>query len=105
MTTEQQLYFEAYAECCTSPEWQDRLKQIWMAMDACNLSGVVHSWSEWVTELWNEAHRLGHGTDWVNRHPVNVIVADKLRQLTYLGNGELPESWAYEWVCHRVSGD
>ena len=47
-------------------------------MAACNLGGVVHSWSKWGSALWDEARRLGKGTDWVNQYPLNLIVADKL---------------------------
>jgi hypothetical protein len=50
--------------------------------DACNLSGVLHSWSKLVTRIWEEARTLGHGTDWVNRHPINVLYASKVSSLT-----------------------
>ena len=50
--------------------------------NAVNLSGVVKSWAEITSLIWDEAHRLGHGTDWVNHHPVNVLFADKCRDLT-----------------------
>lgn len=49
--------------------------------NACNLSGVVHAWSEAVSDLWKIAHQLNHGTNWVNRHRVNRLYADKCKQL------------------------
>lgn len=56
--------------------------EVWMAMDACNSSGVIHDLSKrWVEEIWNEARELGKGTDYVNSHPIIVIVLDKLLQL------------------------
>jgi len=50
--------------------------------DACNLSGVIHSWSEIVSRIWKEADKLGKGTDWVNRHPINILFASKVASLT-----------------------
>jgi len=49
--------------------------------NACNLSGVVHTFSELMSDLWSEAHATGKGTDWVNRHPVVTLMLDKLTQL------------------------
>lgn len=49
--------------------------------DACNLSRVVHAWGRAVSALWDVAHEQGHGTAWVNTHPVNVLFLDKLGQL------------------------
>lgn len=37
---------------------------------ACNLSGVVHSFSRHLTTLWGFARELEKGTDWVNQHPI-----------------------------------
>lgn len=48
--------------------------------DACNLSGVIHSWSKVVTELRAACPELG--TDGINRHPINVMFADKVADLT-----------------------
>ena len=50
--------------------------------NACNLSGVVRSWSEALSAVWDEARRSGHGTDWVNTHPVSVLFSDKVLSLT-----------------------
>src|SRR6266478_9233652 len=50
--------------------------------DACNLSGVLASFKEIVHEvLWPEARRLGHGTRWVNEHPICTLFLDKLASL------------------------
>lgn len=51
--------------------------------DACNLSGVVHSWSRILTEvIWPWARELGKGTEWVNTHPINVMFSNKVASLT-----------------------
>ena len=47
--------------------------------DACNLSGVVMSWSNILSEsLWPMARALNKGTAWVNKHPINVLFTDKV---------------------------
>lgn len=56
-----------------------------MAIDvqsACNLSGVIHSFSEVMNVLWEEAHKLGKGTDWVNEHPICRLFAEQIAHLT-----------------------
>lgn len=49
--------------------------------DACNLSGVVRSFSLITEILWTEARAQGHGTDWVNRHPIAVMFSSKIASL------------------------
>ena len=51
--------------------------------DACNLSGVVHSYSRAMKALWEIANEFGYGTSWVNNHPVAALYADKCKSLTY----------------------
>ncbi len=53
-----------------------------LIQDACNLSGVVRSWSQHLTTLWKVAQAEGHGTEWVNTHPINQLFSDKVAQLT-----------------------
>ena len=60
------------------------LAEAWQVQDACNLSGVVHSFSRGLEKLWGIARVLGEGTDWVNRHPFSRLYADKVRDLTAL---------------------
>jgi hypothetical protein len=49
--------------------------------NAVNLSGVVHSLSRTMSTLWNEANRIGEGTEWVNSHPIVRLYLDKLQSL------------------------
>lgn len=51
------------------------------ASGACNASGLVHSLSRAMTDLWAIANDRGLGTDWVNRHPVVILY---LEQINYL---------------------
>lgn len=50
--------------------------------DACNLSGVVRSFAEVTQVLWDEAHKIGEGTEWVNSHPITLMFVDKLADLS-----------------------
>lgn len=56
-----------------------------MVQNACNLSGVVHSFSRGVSTLWEVAREQGQGTDWVNTHPYCVLYASKIAHLTRQG--------------------
>ena len=69
--------------------------------DACNLSGVVHAWSRVLDKIWFEARAAGQGTDYVNRHPISVLFADKLADLA----GTRPTDYlrAYD-VARRKGG-
>ncbi len=63
---------------------RELLAEALAVQDACNLSGVVHSYSRAMTDLWDLARRVGGGTEWVNTHPVAVLYADKVRHLSGL---------------------
>lgn len=48
--------------------------------DACNLSGVVHSFSRAMSDLRDVVP--GEGTAFYNRHPVAVLYANKIADMT-----------------------
>jgi hypothetical protein len=48
--------------------------------DACNLSGVVHSYSRAMSRLWELLP--GAGTQTINHHPIARLWADKCAHLT-----------------------
>jgi len=52
-----------------------------MVQSACNLSGVVHSFSEILSRLVKEAHEQGSGSDWINTHPLCVLFAEQIKHL------------------------
>lgn len=82
----------------TLRDWQDAIT----VQDACNLSGVIHFWDRLVTRIWEEAQEgEGRGTDWVNRHPLNVMLASKVASLTGCEVGE-NFHLAYEEVKDRI---
>jgi hypothetical protein len=53
-----------------------------MVQDACNLSGVVHSFSKVLPRIWVEARAKGEGTKFVNEHPISVLFSSKIASLT-----------------------
>lgn len=62
--------------------YQEAIKSAFDVQDASNLSGVVKSLAGPVMDaLWAEARMTGHGTDWVNQHPVVTLFLDKLASL------------------------
>jgi hypothetical protein len=61
---------------------QDAAREAIAVQDAVNLSGVLHSFHEIVSEvLWPEARKQGKGTDFVNRHPIVTLFLHKLCDL------------------------
>lgn len=61
---------------------QEIINEAWLAQSACNLSGVVNSWSRALRDLWRLADGENKGTHWVNTHLACQLYADKVRQLT-----------------------
>lgn len=61
---------------------QDLAKEALAVQDACNLSGVVHSFASAMTSIWEHARMLGLGTTWVNTHPICVMYSSKIASLT-----------------------
>ena len=49
---------------------------------ACNLSGLVFVFEGCVADLVVEAHRLGQDQQWIDRHPISILWADKLDDLS-----------------------
>lgn len=56
----------------------------YQVQDACNLSGVVHSFSRAISQL-RELYP-NEGTDFINHHPVCQMYADKIRDLSINDN-------------------
>jgi len=81
---------------------QEAAQQALDVQDACNLSGVLHSLDQIVSQiLWPEARRIGKGTDWVNRH---AIVSAFLYKLMDLNGGETDSGYIDALsACRRIS--
>ena len=74
--------------------------------DACNLSGVIHTWSDVMTALWKIAHEQGQGgTQWVNTHPIAFLFAYKAMALAGYEPLSAPFEQNYEQVLALVQGE
>jgi hypothetical protein len=73
--------------------------------DACNLSGVVHSFSRVLTDLRAVARAEGwEGTSAINMHPIAVLFSSKIASLTY-SDSPTEFSKAYEaCAMHAACG-
>ena len=49
--------------------------------NACNLSGVLHTFDNVIRMLWVHARSQNQGTDWVNEHAIVIVFLDKLNSL------------------------
>ena len=87
---------------------RDAAKDALAVQSACNLSGVVHAFSRHMHTLFELSHVLGHGTDWINRHPVCHLFSTQIAFLS----GTSPigshnhEAWvhAHEY-CEHITAD
>ena len=61
-------------EKVTAKDYQNALD----VQSACNLGAIVHSFSRVMKKLQNE----GHGTDWINNHPITRMYAEQIAHLT-----------------------
>lgn len=48
---------------------------------ACNLSGLVRGLSEAMKYIWFEAHGIGSGTSFVNKHPIVTLYLSQMELL------------------------
>lgn len=99
-------YLRTYAGGHDTPEWTRLFHEVWAAIGARNLSGIIYDWPRWLDLIWDECRRSkGGGTDWTNEHPINVVLADKLAQLATDSatpiTHELLDT-AYEWLADHV---
>lgn len=66
-----------------------------LVQDACNLSGVVHAFSQAMRDLREIARREGwESTARLNQHPIAVLYSSKIASLT---GSEQEHSFKYAW--------
>jgi hypothetical protein len=62
---------------------QEMAQEALWVQDACNLSGVVHTFSQTMTLLRKILEQEpGFSTDKLNKHPIAVLYASKIASLT-----------------------
>jgi len=59
-------------------DYQDAL----MVQSACNLSGIVNSFTEILSRILEQAQSVGQGTDFGNQHPICVLFAEQIKHLS-----------------------
>ena len=72
--------------------------------DACNASGVIHSFSRAITDLRAIlSSEPGFSTDLLNRHPICVLYSSKIASLT---GSDIPLEFsrAYDACCKEAEG-
>jgi hypothetical protein len=81
---------------------KDLAKEAYDVQNACNLSGVVHSFSRVMTDLREIARAEGwEGTEKLNTHPVTIMFSSKIASLC--GSESAVEfSKAYGWVKDTI---
>jgi hypothetical protein len=85
---------------------KDLAEDVFTSQNACNLSGVVHSFSRDITRLralLEESMGDKFNTTALNRHPISVMWASKIASLT-LCEGHGVFSKAYSWCVAVMSG-
>ena len=70
------------------------------SQSACNVSGLVHSLSKLIDEIWTEAREAGEGTEYVNTHPVVVMFTTQLAHLSGCG---IVDTSAYSKAYNAVN--
>ena len=78
-----------------------------LVQDACNLSGVIHSWDEVIPRIRKDMQSHGDcSTGDINAHPINILFADKVASLTGvqgITDGSMDAySKAYEFCKDKV---
>lgn len=104
---------EQYVDVIKKGEWaktttrtiKELAVEVLQVQDACNLSGVVHSWSRAITEL--RSLSPGASTETINTHPINVLWASKCRDLAFGKEdicAETVEQYRHAYVtCERLA--
>lgn len=73
-----------------------------LVQDACNSSGIVHTFSTLMSDLSDYSFQKNKGTSWKNRHPLVILFVDKLASLCgsnlNYGHDSYGFHRAYEWA-------
>lgn len=67
--------------------------------NACNVSGLLRTWSEWCPVIREHASQISVE---FNHHPINKLMADKIQQLTGNCNYREGEGPDYKTLIPQV---
>jgi len=66
-------------EMLSAKDYADAIR----VQDACNLSGVVHSFGRVISKIWHTLEQeCNASTEEVNKHPISIMYASKISSLT-----------------------
>src|SRR3954466_2398212 len=83
---------------------KDLAEEVYRVQDACNLSGVLLGASRAIKDLRAIAESQGHSWEWVDRHPIMQLWADKITHLTgtqTLGNDAVGKAYGEIYEISR----
>jgi hypothetical protein len=125
MTREE--YLESYAYCCNTDKWTARYKYIRNLLNECDLSELIKNWEIILSWLQEEAGRdfpvttslptPARRIEWINHHPINVLISQKIKELTLVAREEFREyshpgcgygltsTLEIESGCYRIASD
>jgi hypothetical protein len=84
--------------------WKELAQVAMDVQSACNLSGVVHSFSDIIREVRARLDAEGKGgNDNLHKHPVCVLFATQIAYLTGCENG-MNYSNAHNWAEEQIKG-
>ena len=66
----------------TPKDYQDAIT----VQDGVNLSGIVYDFARILPKIWEESNAAGRGTAFVNTHPICILFADKIKDMTKRGH-------------------
>jgi hypothetical protein len=72
-----------------------------------NSTALLERLQESTPVMWVEAHALGLGTEYVNTHPVMMVLADRLHILAHPNEGGIGITKTYHaavYVCQQRAG-
>lgn len=71
--------------------------------NACNLSGIIKWQAGVIDRIWDEARERKQGTDWVNQHPINRLMAEQAAHLSGAGTTSTNSTYqfAYSYCLER----
>jgi hypothetical protein len=79
--------------------WKELAKEALDIQNACNLSGLVHTFSSTIRELRCRLEDEGaFSTDALNTHPICILFSDKLYSLASGDNDSIKFWKAFDWA-------
>lgn len=105
---DQETFLKEMPDAVIVRSWKEMAQQALDVQNASNLSGVVHTFSNIISEVRYRLESEGKkSTDKVNQHPICILFSDKIAHLTgtqFLGHDEVTKAykWAHDIIENRL---